>query len=233
MATLALTISLAIDPMSGARGASPEGLPPTERNVEIVEGADDRERPPPLVSETEAKPEHDDHGAEEAPSPRVRLALGAGALGALGSAPGPALGFVAFVRARLRDASATLEGRADLPAGGDADGGSGRVSSSLLALTLLPCGHTGVFFACARGSIGRLSAEGLDVTHPGSSGALWAAAGGRLGWELPLGGAFALRVSGDADVVFTRFALQIGGRTAFTYAPVAGALGAALVVGPR
>jgi hypothetical protein len=223
MTTLALTISLAIDPMSATRGGPPEGLPPNEKTVEIMEGVgDDSNTPPP--------PPPPDEKIPEEPPRRVHFALGAGALGSIGAAPAPAIGFVVFGRARLRDLSLGLEGRADIPSGSDADEGAGRVSSSLLAATLLPCGHTGDFFACARGSIGRLAADGLDVTQPGSSSALWAAVGGRLGWELPLGDTFALRAHGDADLVLTRYALQIGGRTAFRYPPVAGGLGVALVL---
>jgi hypothetical protein len=120
-----------------------------------------------------------------------------------------------------------LEGRADLPAGTDAEV-TGRVSSSLLAATLLPCAWRGLVFACARGTLGRLSAEGLDVTQPGQSSALWAAAGGRLGGEVPLGGIFRLRVHADADAVLTRYVLKIGGEVAFRYAPLAGGIGVAL-----
>jgi hypothetical protein len=223
MATLALTISLAIDPMASIRGGPPEGLPPKERPVEIHEDAN-VEPPPPA-----APPPNDEAPAPPPPSRPVRIAVGAGVLGAIGTAPGPGVGFLLFARARLGDVSGTLEGRADLASGGDADEGPGRVSSSLLAATLMPCGHTGDFFACARGTLGRISAEGLDVTHPGSSTALWASAGGRIGWELGLGRLFAVRIHGDADLVLTRYALSIGGRTAFRYSPVAGSLGAAFV----
>jgi hypothetical protein len=221
MASLALTISIAIDPMAGTRKGAPEGLPPRERDVE----------PAPTSPRTEEAPIEDAPGAaapEPAapPSPRVQLAIGAGTLGSIGYAPGPAVGFAVFGRARLGDLGLAIEGRADLPAGADARGG-GRVESSLLAVSLLPCGHAGVVFGCIRGSLGRLQARGVDVTDPGSTGVLWGAVGVRGGAELPLGGVFALRVHVDGDALVTRYTLRIGGITRFRYPAVAGAIGLA------
>src|SRR5262249_52470052 len=103
MATLALTISIAIDPMAGTRSGPPEGLPPSEKEVEITEGVE--ERPPPEPPTEPEKP------PVEPPARRIGFAFGAGAIGSLGSAPGPALGFAVFARARLADLSLSLEGR--------------------------------------------------------------------------------------------------------------------------
>ncbi|HEY8076142.1 MAG TPA: hypothetical protein VIF62_18580, partial [Labilithrix sp.] len=137
-----------------------------------------------------------------------------------------ALGFLVYGEARYDRFGAVLEGRADLPSGTDADV-PGRVSSSLLAVSALPCFYTGPIFACASGSIGRLAAKGLDVSTPGSSSALWGAIGGRLGGEISLGATWHLRVHGDATAVLTRYVLRIGGENAFRYSPFAGALGVA------
>lgn len=224
MASLALTISIAIDPMAGTRKGRPEGLPPDEREVDpnaassASSGEPIADAEPPLPAAPPPPP----------PAPRVVFALGGGALGSVGYAPAPALGFAAFVRARLGDASLGLEGRADLPASTDVSAG-GRVRSSLLAVTLLPCGHVGVLFGCARGSLGSLQAEGLDVTDPGTASAIWAAAGVRAGAELPVSRIFALRLHADGDVLITRYSLRIGGSTSYRYPAVAGALGLAVV----
>jgi hypothetical protein len=222
MASLALTISIAIDPMAGTRKGPPEGLPPGEREVDTALPSSPRPEEP--IAETPAPPAP----APPAPSPPLSFSIGAGLLGGAGYAPGPGLGFALFARARLGDASLALEGRADLASGTDVSAG-GRVQSSLVAVTLMPCGHVGVLFGCARGSLGRLQAEGLDVTEPGSSGAIWAAAGVRAGAELPLSSVFALRLHADGDVLITRYALRIGGATAFRYPAGAGALGLAAV----
>jgi hypothetical protein len=223
--SLALTISLAIDPMAFSRRGRPEGLPPSERPVEAGDAATTIPPPPPPQREDTQPP---DEPAEQPAEPqRLRMSAGAGAIGSIGSAPAPALGLLLFGDARLGAFGAILEARADLPSGTDADV-PGRVSSSLLAATVAPCAWRGVVFACVRGTIGRISAEGLDVTKPGASSAFWAAAGGRLGGDLPIGGIFRVRVHGDLDAVLTRYVLKIGGEIAFRYAPVAGGLGIAL-----
>ena len=223
MASLALTISIAIDPMAGTRKGPPEGLPPGERPVEVGPSSPRGEEP---IEETPG-------GSAPSPpapptSPRVVFAIGGGPVGSIGYAPAPALGLAIFGRARIGDLSLALEGRADLPSSTDVSGG-GRVRSSLLMASLLPCGHTGVLFGCARGSIGRLQADGVDISDPGSSGAIWAAMGVRAGAEIPLGRVFALRIAADGDALLTRYALRIGGATRFRYSAVAGDLGLAAV----
>lgn len=224
MASLALTISIAIDPMAGTRKGPPEGLPPGERPVEVGPTSPGTEEP---IEEPPAPPAPSPPPAP-LPSPRVVFAVGAGPVGSVGYAPAPALGLAIFGRARFGDLSLTLEGRGDLPSGTDVSGG-GRVRSSLLAASLLPCGHAGILFGCARGTIGRLQAEGVDVTEPGSSGAIWGAMGVRAGAEVPLGRVFALRIAADGDAVLTSYALRIGGVTRFRYSAVAGDVGLAAV----
>lgn len=223
MASLALTISIAIDPMAGTRKGPPEGLPPGERPVEVGPTSPRGEEP---IEETHGEPAPSPPAAPA--SPRVVFAIGAGPVGSVGYAPGPAVGLAIFGRARIGDVSLTLEGRGDLPSGTDVSGG-GRVRSSLLAASLLPCGHTGILFGCVRGTIGRLQAEGVDVTDPGSSGAIWGAIGVRAGAEVPLGRVFALRIAAGGDAVLTSYSLRIGGVTRFRYSAVAGDLGLAAV----
>ncbi len=215
--TLALTISLAIDPMAFARKGPPEGLPPSERPVDTTTPPTDETSPPP-PDETPPPP--------PAPRERVRFGGGAGVVGAAGAEPGPGLGFFVFADARYGAFGGVLEGRADLPS--SADAGGARVSSSLLALSLLPCAYSGFVFACARGALGRLSAEGLDVTQPGTSSALWAAAGARIGGDFPLGAVLRVRLHVGTDAVLTRYDLRIGGFPVFRTAPLAGDLGLAL-----
>jgi hypothetical protein len=224
MASLALTISIAIDPMAGTRKGPPEGLPPGERPVDVDGASQTGEAP----AEPTPEPAPAAPPTAAPPSPRVVFAIGGGPLASVGYASAPALGLAIFGRARIGDFSIALEGRGDLPAGTDVSEG-GRVRSSLLAVSLLPCGHAGVLFGCARGTVGRLAAEGLDVTDPGSSGAIWGAVGLRAGAEIPFGRVFALRIAADGDAVLTRYALRINGETRFRYSAVAGDLGLAAV----
>ena len=216
--TLALTISLAIDPMSGTRKGRPDGLPPAERQVTPVASTPEGEAISPPSAE-EPIP---------APPPRapLRFVVGLGTIASVAVAPSPSLGALLFGRARVRDFSLSLEGRADLPA--SADGETGRVSSFLVAGSLLPCGHTGSFFACGRGSIGALSAKGLDVSSPRASTVPWAELGGRIGYELPLGDVLALRLHLDGGVVLLRYAFSVARQTVFEHPPFHGGLGIGL-----
>jgi hypothetical protein len=82
-----------------------------------------------------------------------------------------------------------------------------------------------VLFGCVRGSIGRLAAESLEVTDPGSTSTIWAAVGLRAGAELPVGGIFAFRLHIDGDALVTRYSLRIGGTTTFRYPSAAAGVG--------
>ncbi|HSO39376.1 MAG TPA: hypothetical protein VLT33_42910 [Labilithrix sp.] len=215
--TLALTISLAIDPMAGTRKGPPEGLPPAEREITSVPS-----EPGPAAPAVSA----DEPAAPSTPRAPLRFAVGLGTMASLGVAPAPSIGALLFGRVRYRDFSLALEGRADLPA--SAEGHTGTVSSFLVGGSLVPCGHTGAFFACARGSVGALSARGLDISSPRSSQVPWAEIGGRIGYELPLGDVLALRLHVDGGLVLLRYALSVGRETVFEHPPLHGGLGIGL-----
>jgi hypothetical protein len=223
VASLALTISIAIDPMAGTREGLPEGLPPREHTVEITEGDT-------TTTPIEPPPPREERPPPPTPPPveRVRFAIGAGLAALAGSSPSPTGGVLLFGTGRLGDASAILEARVDLPSSTSV--GTGRVASWLVAGSILPCGHLRGIFACVKGTLGRLSAEGIDVEQPTQKNALWAEIGGRLGYELGLGASLALRVQGDVAGVLTRYPLRVGERTVFTYPAVAGGVGAALAL---
>lgn len=218
--TLALTISLAIDPMAGTRQGPPEGLPPAEREVGPVESGEPAS--PPIGGVVPDPPP-----APPPPRAPVRFAIGVGTMGSVGVAPAPSLGALLFGRLRYRDFSLALEGRADLPA--SAEGNTGSVSSFLVAGSLVPCGHTGAFFACGRASVGALSARGLDISSPRSSQVPWAEIGGRIGYELPLGDVIAFRIHLDGGLVLLRYALSVGRETVFEHPPFHGGLGIGLL----
>ncbi len=220
--TLGLTISLAVDPMALTRKGPPEGLPPTERPVESFETPPETAKPAArdsAPSPAAAKSE------DEAP---LVWSIGAGAIGTIGSAPAPAVGALLFGRARLRDLSATLEARGDLPASATSDTGGG-VSSWLLAGSVLLCAHEGGFFACPRGTVGRLAATGIDLSRPGQSAALWAEIGARLGYELALGGTYALRFGIDGGLNLTRYSFRIADVRVFDDPSISGGASASLV----
>ena len=62
---------------------------------------------------------------------------------------------------------------------------------------------------------------------------LWVEVGGRIGYEIELGGAFSVRLNLDGSLILTRYALRIGGAQVFEHPPLSGGLGAALVAAFR
>lgn len=223
--TMALTISLAIDPMAGARnGALPEDTPPREKQVDLDSGAPP---PPPPPDDAQAPPT----AAASPQETRLGLAAGAGVLGGVGSAPAPNVGFSLFAEARYAWLGVGIEGRADLPAAATVDRtvpsptASPQVSSWLVVGELRACGHVRGAFGCALGMLGELHATGVDVSSPREAGTLYGAAGLRAGYDYGLTEMLSLRGQVEGDLVLTRYALQVGGVEAFRYAPVSGSVG--------
>jgi hypothetical protein len=117
---------------------------------------------------------------------RIALEATAGIVGSVGVAPAPTIGAALGASARWRDASLSLEGRFDAASSAPAPGG-GRVSSSLVLLTLAPCAHGGPLFGCALLQGGQLHATG-DALDGLEQSVAWWAAGARIGVAVPLGG---------------------------------------------
>jgi hypothetical protein len=166
----------------------------------------------------------------ERPAPArepVSLRTSAGVHGAVGSAPGTALGFSAQIGLRWRSASFALEGRVDLPSA-VAVAGLGTVESSLLLATLVPCAHYRFLMGCALVSAGALQGASANVAMPRHDSTPYAGAGARLGAELRVHRFLFLRLHVDVLTTLTRTTLQINGQDAWTTPPVSGALGLSL-----
>jgi hypothetical protein len=131
-----------------------------------------------------------------AEAPRTSWRLGIDALGSYGTAPSVAAGVAVFGELRWRALSLALEGRLEAP--GSTKGGE--ASSWLYAGQLVPCFHLGPVFACALGSIGQFVVSSAAGAGPSSGSALFAAAGARLGAELPVSRRFLLRAHADGLV---------------------------------
>ncbi len=231
--TMALTISLAIDPMASARnGALPEDTPPREKPVDLDAGAPPS---PPLTDAGEAR-HMDENMHDPQPHAEQSLALGVGVLGSVGSAPAPNVGLSLFAEGRYAWLSIGLEGRVDLPSSASVDhvvavsGASPEVSSWLLVGELRACGHVRGAFGCVLGIAGELHASGIDVSSPREAGALYGATGLRAGYDYDIVPRFALRGQIEGDLVLTRYALSVGGVEAYRYAPIAGNVGVLGVV---
>ncbi|MBX3208925.1 MAG: hypothetical protein KF764_28090 [Labilithrix sp.] len=218
MDAMALTISIAIDPMSVTRSGPPPGTPPTEKTVD----------PTPSIVETEIRPEPANAAAAdraagaptssaEGTSPMAFVSLGP--LASLGSAPALSMGASLGVDAQLGWFVAGLEGRADLPSSAAAEG-LGRVESSLLAATVFGGVREGLFSAGLVGTMGRLAATSSDVARSREESATFLAAGLRIGVAVPLSRRIEARARAEALANLLRHKLEISGREAFEY-PIA------------
>jgi len=155
--------------------------------------------PPPVVQPPvpPALPPPPPPSASAIPVPALRLGARGGV--AFGTLPGPAAAFSADIGAGWRLFSVNLEGVATLPVERDVDSGV-RLRSSLLAGSIVPCGHYGWFVGCGVLSLGAMRAEGVNLTSAAHSTGVYVAAGLRAALEWPIVPAFALRLSADALV---------------------------------
>lgn len=149
--------------------------------------------PPPIAPAPPAAPPAD---TRPATTPRPAFRIGARGGAVFGAAPGPAASFALDVGAGWEHFSLNLEGRADLPASGMVDEGV-RLRTSVLAGSLVPCGHYKWFVGCGIVTVGVLRDEGVNLDVPARDAAAYFAAGIRAGVEFPVVPAFAFRVSGD------------------------------------
>jgi len=222
---VALAISIAIDPLVITRPepTEPPAPAPPAPPAEPVAA------PPPAAAEaSESAPKTAETREREI---AFRAEAGVGGSIASGAAPSTAFGLLGFFEVRRDIFSLGVDLRADLPASRAVAGG-GRVQSSLVLASLAPCLHLSIprdapLFLCALASAGQLSGSADGLAHPSSASAFFAAFGGRLGVDVPLGDTFFLRAHGDLLVAATRHVLTVDDAPAFTVPPVAAVLGLA------
>jgi hypothetical protein len=227
---VALSASVVLDPMSVLR-------PPPEPTGSAGAIATPSNEPAPSVATApaveplparDARPNATEPSKAPDASVRTRLRATAAAHVAVASAPVPAFGVTAGLAARRGWASLKLEGRADLPAGTTDTTGRG-VESSLLLATLAPCAHRARYYGCALVSAGTLLGRGLGVDSPLRDRTFYAAAGLRLGVEVPLTPEIGLLAQADALGTLRQTTLQINGREVWTTPP----LSAAFAIGAK
>jgi hypothetical protein len=135
----------------------------------------------------------------------------------------PALAVTLGVRWRWLEP--TVEALAALPVSLDAP--AGRITASLLAASIVPCGHAEIFFGCVGLTLGALRGEGERVATPLHGSQLYAAASARAGAEVALSRALWLRGYVEAVAPLTRVTLQLAAEDVWTVPSVAARAGAA------
>jgi hypothetical protein len=214
--TLALGISIAIDDLDAIAPPPPPPEPPPA----ATSAPEDPAPPPPPPVDRDRAPTP----VLPAPTPGPSFVVALGGHGSFGLAPASAVGASVGVGVAWRSLSIALEGAGELPASAPTDGG-GRVRSSILVGSLVPCFRARVAFGCAVGSLGSFHGAGIDIASPHASSALLALVGARGGAELAINDTFGVAPHADLLVPLLRHAIEIDGRTVFTLPPVAAALG--------
>jgi hypothetical protein len=215
--TLALTISLVVDPVSLAVAPSP---PDADAASPVAPAAP--ATPPPTLAPVDVPPP----AAPPLPAARLpgatRFFAGVTVLGSLGSALAPTAGTAVFGGARRSWASVRVEARADLPAAAPTPPAA---RSWALFGSAVPCAHWRSAFACAVIGLEWVHATG-DLASPRPAETLVTVVGARLGLEVAATESFALAAFAESLVP-----LQIprversDGATLHTFPSVAGDVG--------
>jgi hypothetical protein len=119
-----------------------------------------------------------------------------------------------------------LEGRWDAPSTIDLVLGE-QAELQRATGALVPCVHVSVLAFCAVGSFGETWSQGVNVLGPTSASAFYAAFGGRVGLDVPLGGRFRWQLLADVEGIATPMHLSVGSEQ-FNSGPVAASFGTSL-----
>lgn len=206
-----LALSIAIE-LSEPPPAAPPATPP------IVATAPRAEQPaPPPESSPPQDPE----------AMRFRLAFGAGVEIGVGVAASPV--FALNVGVRWPIVSVALEGRTDLPLTGTGEGGA-PIQTHAVAGSMLGCLHVRSLYAygCAVLALG--VQRGGDTRSPSAyASTAYAAAGGRIGLEIPVTPRFAVHLAGDVLAALNPIAIRSNFHNVWQSSPVGGAAQGGLV----
>jgi hypothetical protein len=223
---LALTISIALDPLSLVSKPIASDPPPPVIEAEAPIAPPPAPITPPTPPVPIAPPIAPRPAGESEPA--WRGWIGIAALGSYGATPGIAFGGAlrgSLVRGHF---SLGIEARADAPTTSTATA-AGAVKAWLAQGTLLGCGRAAIVVGCGFISGGALVASGI-VVAPHTAALPYGAVGPRIGVEWPLGARFQVEGFTQAGFALARRALQIDGHDAYRQPVVAFSAGAALSV---
>jgi len=149
--------------------------------------------------------------------------FGVEALGSAGFTVDAAPGFAVFAARRVGVISLGAELQADgaLPATPAKLQAPARIESALLAAVFAPCLHFGPAFACALGEIGWQVDKSVNIDSPASGMTTFAAAGGRIGIEVPVTRQFYLRLHADGLFNLNPVTVNVEGAEVWNQEPAA------------
>jgi len=226
-AAMALSMSIAIDPLSVLRPPAPETQRavelPAEATASAPEAAPAVPVEPVAESERSAVPPRD----EARKADPLRLVVAAGPHLGFGIAPATNVGVRVSVGAATQRVQLGFEGRFDLAASAESSEG-GRSRTSLAGAALVPCVRASFFWGCGVVLLARVAAEALDVTEPRGDAFAYLGAGGRVAVPVTLPQGFTVDGVGDLLGHPAPFVLTLNGRRVYRSSAVSGALGLAL-----
>jgi hypothetical protein len=224
---LALAISIAID-----------DLPDTAPVEEATSSTDDPPAPPAAIFA--APPPSGPDTSSPAPpkrppssSPaRSTTFFSARVQGAFGSAPSTAPGATLGFGLQRGWLSGAIELRADLASSRTT--ARGTVSTATYLVSVAPCGHLGVPFACVLLGAGAFAYSGGDDLAKARSGAVLAAvSGARVGAKFPLASTLDAFVAGDLLATFTPNRVRIDDVEVYRQPLISAAVGIGVVLNLR
>lgn len=222
--SLALAISIALDPSAAFEEPEPPATPPPAPVDDATEVA-----PAPVV--VEPPPSEKKPAPDRAPTPRRRsapwLSLRASPVLAAGRLPSLAMGAAGAVGVRRGVAQGYLEVSGFAPSSRASEQG-GSIEANLISAAFAPCATFARFRACGVGALGRLSAEGRDVDSGKRERRLYAAAGARLEVRQSFGEHVSLFLGIEGMKTFTPLTFRLHGLPVWETAW--GSLGSALGV---
>lgn len=232
LASLALAISITLDPMSVSRPASAPPVPPAapmepaqggSATASIGDGATPRSEakrsppnpvPVPSVTDAPAREVPADDAKGSSHRQPVRRSFGllarAGALASVGALPSATPGLHLGLEGRSRFLSLAIEG-VGLAAASEAAPLGGEARISLLYASVVPCALAGWVKGCAVASFGRLGGQGVGVAEARQEDRFYAAVGLRIGAQLPMGRDFELAAHAGANKALAMPSFELGG----------------------
>lgn len=217
VASLALAISITLDPMSLSSQAEVAPRSSGDRTASKASPPEDvvgLQQPVPrrladVAPSSPLGPPRAEASSSSASSVSADIDLGA--VVGLGFLPNLAPGLRGGVRLRTRRISLGLEGDGLWPSSEPAVGASG-VRASLLLARVYPCVDLGPIAGCALASFGRLHAAGEGVSDAREESSFYSALGVRIVGTVSVGTRWSLLLHGDIEKILTFPAFQLNGR---------------------
>lgn len=231
---LAVAISIVIDPLSIGRpvvppsassSATAPSAPPSSSAPVVVEPL------PPATSATAVAPPAPTQvlvAPVQTPE-HTQIRVGLRGQAALGLLPSTSFGGALVVGARRSRWSVGVGGRFDTSISTANGAGAVSVRGSLIAGEATICGHGSPWFLCGLGVLGSLRATGEGVGGLAAKSSIFAGAGARAGFEIPLIRQLSFESHLDVLGALTPVEVVVAGERVWRSAPVSGALGIGLL----